>query len=42
MHTFDLGNEELVRTLIRNGTDVNAENEHGLTPLMSAAFHGNF
>lgn len=38
---FDLGNEEVVSTLIQNGTDVNAADEHGETPLMNAAFGGD-
>ena len=38
-HTGEL---EVVKTLIENGADVNAQSRHGITALMYAASEGNF
>lgn len=37
-----LGNSTVAESLIRNGTDVNANTYEGATALMFAAMNGNF
>lgn len=36
------GDEKMVETLIKNGSDIEEKTKEGMTPLLLAAFYGNF